>query len=93
MDFELSDEEGAFRDAVRKFGDRVLRPNETRIDEEGRIPREVLDAMAKLGLLAMPAASEYGGLGASATLTEIAAEEIGRGDSSMATAVFFLLEA
>jgi acyl-CoA dehydrogenase len=32
-------------------------------------------------------------MGASAVLTELAAEEIGRGDSSMATAVFFLLEA
>ncbi len=93
MDFELSDEERAFQDAVRRFGDKVLRPNERRIDTEGRIPPEVLAAMADLGLLAMPVASEYGGIGASAVLTELAAEEIGRGDSSMATAVFFLLEA
>jgi acyl-CoA dehydrogenase len=32
-------------------------------------------------------------MGASSVLTELAAEEIGRGDASMATAVFFLLEA
>jgi acyl-CoA dehydrogenase len=93
MDFELSDEEAAFRDAVRRFGDRVLRPNERRIDQEGRIPPEVLSAMAELGLLAMPVPEAYGGIGASAVLTELAAEEIGRGDFSMATAVFFLLEA
>jgi acyl-CoA dehydrogenase len=93
MDFELNDEELAFQDAVRKFGDKVLRPNEQKIDSEGRIPDEVLGAMADLGLLAMPVPPEYGGMGASATLTELAAEEIGRGDSSMATAVFFLLEA
>jgi acyl-CoA dehydrogenase len=93
MDFHLSDEEQAFQDAVRKFGDRVLRPNEARIDSEGRIPDDVLAAMADLGLLAMPVPTEYGGMGASAVLTEIAAEEIGRGDFSMATAVFFLLEA
>jgi acyl-CoA dehydrogenase len=49
--------------------------------------------MARLGLLAMPVPAEYGGMGASAVLTEIAAEEVGRGDFSMATAVFFLLEA
>jgi acyl-CoA dehydrogenase len=93
MEFELSDEEQAFQAAVRRFGDKVLRPNERRIDAEGRIPREVLDEMARLGLLAMPVPSEYGGIGSSAVLTELAAEEIGRGDFSMATAVFFLLEA
>lgn len=93
MEFELSDEERAFQAAVRKFGDKTLRANERRIDAEGRIPREVLDEMAKLGLLAMPVPTEYGGMGGSAVLTELAAEEIGRGDFSMATAVFFLLEA
>ena len=93
MDFELSDEERAFQTAVRTFGDRVLRPNEKRIDHEGRIPDEVLREMAHLGLLAMPVSTDYGGMGASAILTELASEEIGRGDFSMATAVFFLLEA
>ncbi len=93
MEFELNDEERAFQSACRKFGDRVLRTNERKIDSEGRIPADVLRAMADLGLLAMPVPSEYGGMGASAVLTEIAAEEVGRGDFSMATAVFFLLEA
>jgi acyl-CoA dehydrogenase len=93
MEFRLSDEEEAFQTAVRRFGDRVLRTHERQIDREGRIPDEVLHAMAELGLLAMPVPAEYGGMGASAMLTELAAEEIGRGDFSMATAVFFLLEA
>lgn len=93
MDFELSDEEEAFRQAVRHFGDKTLRPREAEIDTNGRIPDDVLAEMARIGLLAMPVPSEYGGMGASAVLTELAAEEIGRGDFSMATAVFFLLEA
>ncbi|HZY92040.1 MAG TPA: acyl-CoA dehydrogenase family protein [Thermoplasmata archaeon] len=93
MDFSLSDEERAFQEAVRRFGDRVLRPHERTIDSTGRIPDQVLTEMARLGLLAMPVPAEYGGMGASAVLTELAAEEIGRGDFSMATAVFFLLEA
>ncbi len=93
MDFRLSDEEEAFQTAVRRFGDRVLRAHERQIDAEGRIPDNVLAAMAELGLLAMPVPAEYGGMGASAVLTELASEEIGRGDFSMATAVFFLLEA
>jgi acyl-CoA dehydrogenase len=93
MEFRLSDDELAFQTAVRKFGDTVLRPNERTIDAEGRIPASVLSEMAHLGLLAPMVPTEYGGIGASAVLTEIAAEEIGRGDFSMATAVFYLLEA
>ena len=93
MDFRLSDEELAFQEAVRRFGDRVLRTHERTIDAQGTIPPEVLGPMAELGLLAMPVPEEYGGIGASAVLTELAAEEVGRGDFSMATAVFFLLEA
>ena len=93
MEFELSDEEEAFRQAVRHFGDKTLRPREVEIDSTGRIPDDVLAEMARIGLLAMPASTDYGGMGASAVLTELAAEEIGRGDFSMATAVFFLLEA
>jgi len=78
---------------VRRFGDRVLRAHERQIDAEKVIPAEVLKAMAELGLLSMMVPTEYGGMGASAVLTELAAEEVGRGDFSMATAVFFLLEA
>jgi len=81
MDFQLSDEEQAFQDAVRRFGDKVLRANEEKIDTEGRIPDDVLSQMADLGLLAMPVPTEYGGMGASCVLTELAAEEIGRGDA------------
>jgi acyl-CoA dehydrogenase len=93
MEFSLSDEERAFQEAVRRFGDRVLRTHERAIDAHGTIPPEVLAPMAELGLLAMMVPPDYGGMGASAVLTELAAEEIGRGDFSMATAVFFLLEA
>jgi len=93
MEFLLSDEEQAFQEAARKFGDRVLRSHEREIDSQGTIPPDVLRAMAEMGLLAMTVPSEYGGMGASAVLTELAAEEVGRGDFSMATAVFFLLEA
>lgn len=93
MEFRLSDEEEAFQTTLRRFGDEVLRPNEREIDDTGVIPPKVLDEMARLGLLAMPVPEAYGGMGATAIQTEIAAEEVGRGDFSMATAVFFLLEA
>ncbi|MCI4368907.1 MAG: acyl-CoA dehydrogenase family protein, partial [Thermoplasmata archaeon] len=66
MDFSLTDEERAFQEAVRHFGDKVLRSHERQIDREGRIPKEVLQGMAQLGLLAMPVPEAYGGMGGSA---------------------------
>jgi acyl-CoA dehydrogenase len=93
MDFELTPDERAFQDSLRRFGDQVLRKHEKEIDESGSIPEAVLSEMARLGLFAMPVPEQYGGMGATAVQTEIAAEEIGRGDFSMATAVYFLLEA
>lgn len=93
MDFDLSQEESDIQRTVRRFGDEVLRKREREIDEQGNIPRDVLAEMGRLGLLAMPVPEAYGGMGASAIQTELVAEEIGRGDISMATAVYFLLEA
>jgi acyl-CoA dehydrogenase len=93
LDFRFTDEEVAFQETLKRFGDNVLRPNERKLDAEGAIPAEVIKEMARLGLLAMLTPERYGGMGATAIQTEIAAEEIGRGDFSMATAVFFLLEA
>jgi acyl-CoA dehydrogenase len=93
MDFNLSEEDKAIQETVRRFGDEVLRPRTKEIDEKATIPMDILEEMGRLGLLAMPASDKYGGMGATAVQTELVSEEIGRGDISMATAVFFLLEA
>jgi acyl-CoA dehydrogenase len=93
MDFGFSDEEASIQASVRRFGNEFLRPRERMIDEGDQIPRDVASEMGRIGILAMPVPEAYGGMGASAAQTELVAEEIGRADTSMATAVFFLLEA
>lgn len=92
MDFSLSEEQQIFRRNVRNFLDENLRPRAQEIDSEGRIPTEVLRGLADMGLLAMMSSEEYGGSQSDALTSVIAAEEIGRADLSMATAVFFLVE-
>ncbi len=92
MDFSFSEEEALFREELRDFLSKRVRPIVRKIDEEG-IPRDLVKDMAKLGLWAMPVSEDVGGQKASFTLTAIAAEEIARADFSMATAVMFLLEA
>ncbi|BCS92289.1 acyl-CoA dehydrogenase family protein [Metallosphaera javensis (ex Sakai et al. 2022)] len=91
MDFSFSEEESLFRENLRNFLQRELRPLVGKIDREG-IPREFVKKASSLGIWAMTASQDVGGQGAGFLLSTIAAEEIARADFSMATAVYFLLE-
>ncbi len=92
MDFSFNEEQELFRKSVREFCEKKLAPRAVEIDE-GEIPREVLDDMAAFGLLGMTISEDYGGSGADFITAAIAAEEIARSDISMATAVYYLVEA
>ncbi len=92
MDFSFNEEQELFRKSVREFCEKKLAPRAVEIDE-GEIPREVLDDMAAFGLLGMTISEDYGGSGADFITAAIAAEEVARSDISMATAVYYLVEA
>ncbi|WP_252896614.1 acyl-CoA dehydrogenase family protein [Metallosphaera hakonensis] len=91
MDFSFSEEETLFRENLREFLQKELRPIITRIDKEG-IPHEFVKKASSLGIWAMTVSQEVGGQGAGFLMSTIASEEIARADFSMATAVLFLLE-
>lgn len=93
MDFSFTEEQDLFRKSVREFCDRKLAPRAREIDENGEIPHEILEDMASFGLLGITISEEYGGRGADFITAAIAAEEIGRADISMASAVYYLVEA
>ncbi len=93
MDFSFTEEQELFRKSVREFCNKKLAPRANEIDEKGDIPHEVLEDMAAFGLLGITISEEYGGQGADFITAAIAAEEIARADISMATAVFYLVEA
>ncbi len=93
MDFSFTEEQELFRRSVREFCNKKLAPRANEIDEKGEIPHEVLEDMAAFGLLGITISEEYGGQGADFITAAIAAEEIARADISMATAVFYLVEA
>jgi acyl-CoA dehydrogenase len=93
MDFDLTEDEELFRKTVEEFCEKKLRPRTREIDTKEEIPQDVLKGMADLGLLGVTIPEEYGGPGGSLTMATLAAIEIGKGDISMATAVFYLLEA
>jgi acyl-CoA dehydrogenase len=93
MDFALTEEQELFRKSAREFCEKKLAPHASQIDERGEIPPEVIEDMAAFGLLGITVSEEYGGAGADFTTAAIAAQEIARADISMATAVYYLVEA
>jgi len=93
MDFSFTEEQELFKNSVREFCSQKLAPRAAEIDKKGRIPDEVLKDMASFGLLGITISEEYGGSGADFVTAAIAAEEIARADISMATAVYYLVEA
>jgi acyl-CoA dehydrogenase len=93
MDFSFTEEQELFRKSVREFCNKKLAPRAGEIDENGNIPREILDDMARQGLFGITISEGSGGAGADFTTAAIAAEEIARADLSMATAVYYLVGA
>jgi len=93
MDFSFSEDENVFRDMVKELASKHIAPRVKEIEEKGRIPKEIIDVLASQGLLGLTISPNYGGAGASITMATIAAEEIAYADISVATAVYFLLNA
>jgi acyl-CoA dehydrogenase len=93
MDFSFSPKEESFRKSVRDFCEETIAPLSAEIDERGAIPQRVIEAMAERNLLGITVSRAYGGAAAGFIMAAIAAEEIARADTSMAAAVYYLVEA
>ncbi len=91
MEFEWNEEEKIFLENAREFLKKELRPIARKIDNERVIHREFIEKMAKQGYLALLNSTKLGGAEASMKMATILAEEIGRNDISLATAVFYLV--
>jgi len=94
LDFTFTEEQEMFRQAIKEWCSKNLTLEKVReIDEEARIPREIIKGLADLGLLVMTAREDIGGANADWVTTVIAAEELGYADISLAIPVFFLVQA
>ena len=93
MDFGWTEEQRLWRRAVRDFAQNEIAPRVREIDEQEYIPRDIIDGMAEMGLLAPTVGEEYGGVGADWAMAAIAGEELGRADISLAVPVLYLVEA
>ncbi|HEX9994178.1 MAG TPA: acyl-CoA dehydrogenase family protein [Acidimicrobiales bacterium] len=84
MDFELSEEQEAFRKVVRDFAESEIAPHAEAWDRDHVFPVDTVRAMGDLGLFGIPFPEEYGGGGADLTTLCVAIEELARVDQSMA---------
>jgi len=85
--FEFTDEQKMLRDMVRDFVDREIRPIAQKIDEDEKIPPELIRKMADLGMLGAVFPPEYGGGGFGEVGYCLMQEQLARGCMSTATFV------
>ena len=82
MNFELTEEQIAVRDAARDFAQNILKPGVIARDNEQRFPKEEIKQLAELGFMGMMVSPEYGGSGMDTLSYVLAIEEISKVDAS-----------
>ena len=82
MNFELTEEHKAVRDAARDFAQNVLKPGVIDRDEEQRFPVEEIKQLGELGFMGMMVDPKYGGSGMDTLSYVLAIEEISKVDAS-----------
>ena len=78
MDFELSEQQAAFRDLMRDFARRSIAPVARDWELSGRYPTEIVEEMKRMGLFGMLIPGEFGGIGIDAVSYSIVFEEISK---------------
>jgi len=87
MDFELSEEQKAVRDAARDFAQNVLKPGVIARDREQRFPAEEMKQLGELGFMGMMVDPKYGGSGMDTLSYVLAMEELSKVDASASVCV------
>jgi short-chain 2-methylacyl-CoA dehydrogenase len=87
VDLDLTEEQVAFRDAVREFATEVVAPAAAELDRTATFPLEIVRRLGELGVFGLPFPEEAGGLGSDLVTLCLCLEELGRADSSVAITV------
>jgi alkylation response protein AidB-like acyl-CoA dehydrogenase len=87
MDFQLSEEQQMWRQAVHDFVAREVKPKAREVDEKAEFNWDATRKMGALGLLGLSVPEEYGGSDVDPVSAAIAIEELGWGCGSTALAI------
>jgi butyryl-CoA dehydrogenase len=87
VDLELTKAQRALREQAREVSLRDLAPQAAEIDRQQRFPRQAIEPLASLHLLAVGVATEWGGAGLDTMAATLATEELAAGCASTAAVV------
>jgi alkylation response protein AidB-like acyl-CoA dehydrogenase len=87
MDFALSEEQVAFRQSVRHFVEREVRPAARAIDERDEFPRDLFRRCGQLGYFGLRYPEAAGGMGGDPLSFVLMMEELARGSLALAAIV------
>lgn len=83
MDLTLTDEQQSFRDLARDFLDREVVPHRAQWDRDESVDLSIVPKLGEIGFFGLTIPEEYGGVGGDYLTYVLAAEELGRADSSI----------
>jgi acyl-CoA dehydrogenase len=77
MNFDIPKEAEALQEQIRGLVQNVLIPNEHKIEETGKVSKDVIDKMKEMGLFGLTIPERYGGLGLDCLTTALIIEQLG----------------
>ncbi|MFK4786071.1 acyl-CoA dehydrogenase [Fusobacterium sp. MFO224] len=78
MEFNIPKTHELFRQMIREFAEKEVKPLAAEVDEEERFPVETVKKMAEIGIMGIPVPKEYGGAGGDNLMYSMAVEELSR---------------
>mgnify|MGYP005812841159 CR=1 FL=1 len=85
--YQLTDEQLAFRDGVRRFCRDAIEPRAAEIDATGAFPTDLFRKMGELGYMGAPYPEEWGGAGADAVMVCALLEEVSRASGAIGSSL------
>lgn len=83
----LSEDEIAFKEAVRAFAESEIKPHVHDMDAKAEMKSDIVKKLFEMGLMGIESPEQYGGAGSTFTMACLAVEEIGRIDGSVSVLV------
>ncbi|MBK9227940.1 MAG: acyl-CoA dehydrogenase [Ignavibacteria bacterium] len=83
MNFELTEDQAAIRDAARDFAESEIAPSSSERDANSEFPFEIVKKLGELGFMGMMVKHEWGGAGMDTVSYVLGIEEISKKDASV----------
>ena len=83
----LSEDEVAFKEAVREFAENEIKPLVNKMDHDAKMEPTLLPKLFNMGLMGIETPERFGGAGSTFTMACLAVEELGRIDGSVSVMV------